>query len=111
MRYVKGDTVPLSYQIMDWNGGTQGNVEHDLTGQTVTFTLIKDGEYIPAIADQPCSIVSATDGVVEYWWGLGETDDPGMYRAIFKVTTEGGNVASYPEYASQWLFIIDSEQI
>jgi hypothetical protein len=109
MRFKKGDTVPLSYQIMDWNIDTQGNVDHDLTGQTVLFTMVKDGETTPTIYDQPCSIVDAGTGVVEYWWGAGESDESGMYRMMFKVVTAGGNIATYPEYATQWLWIVDDE--
>ena len=53
------------------------------------------------------SVVSASEGLVEYAWATGETDTAGMYRAVFKVINAEGKVSSFPEYGIQALWIID----
>ena len=107
IRYKAGDTIPLQYAIEEWNIDTQGVEPYDLAGKSVTFSMRGVNADTWAIADQPCSIVSASEGLVEYNWATGETDTVGMYRAVFKVINEDGAISSFPEYGVQWLWIID----
>ena len=109
--YKVDDTIPLTYQIADWNLDTQGNEPSNLSGKTVTFSMSKDGAFNWSIADQPCSVVDASDGLIEYAWASGETATPGMYRCVFKVINGEGKVASYPEYDVQWLWIVNEASV
>jgi len=111
IRYKKGDTIPLQYAIEEWNIDTQGVEPYDLTNKTVTFSMRRYDDDIWMIADQPCSIVNVANGLVEYAWATGETDVPGMYRAVFKVINEDGKVSSFPEYGIQALWIIDDGEV
>lgn len=109
--YKLGDSAPLTYQIADWNIDTQGNEPTDLSNKTVTFSMIKDGSSVWDIENQPCSIVTAASGLIEYAWASGETDNGGMYRCVFKVIDSNGKIASYPEYDVQWLWIVDDSVV
>ena len=105
--YKKGDTIPLQYSVEEWNIDTQGTEPYDLAGKTVTFSMIRDGSPTWDIVNQPCSVVSAAEGLVEYAWATGETDVGGMHRVLFKVINEEGKVSTFPEYDAQWLWIVD----
>jgi len=111
IRYKKGDTIPLQYSIEEWNIDTQGVEPYDLDGMSVTFSMRGVNAETWAIEDQPCSIVSESEGLVEYAWATGETDTGGMYRAVFKVINEDGKISSFPEYGIQWLWIVDDEVV
>ena len=109
--YKVNDTIPLQYEIAEWNIDTQGNEASDLAGKTVTFSMIKNGSTEWAIEDQPCSVVNASSGLVEYAFGSTETTTPGMYRCVFKVINSVGKVSSFPEYDVQWLWIMDDSVV
>lgn len=109
--YKVNDTVPLTYEIAEWNLDTQGNEPSNLSNKTVTFSMIRDGSTAWDIEDQPCSIVDASNGLIEYAFGSDETNVPGMYRCVFKVINDEGKVASFPEYDVQWLWICDDSQV
>lgn len=104
IRYKKGDTIPLQYVIEEWNIDTQGVEPYDLTNKSVTFSLFNNNSNEWIIEDQPCIIITAIEGLVA---ATGLPDVDGMYRAIFKVIDENGKVLSFPEYGTQWLWIID----
>jgi len=108
--YKKDDTVPLQYTIEEWNIDTQGTEPFDLSNSDVTFSLF-DTDAVAIIEDQPCSVVTATEGLVEYAWATGETDTAGMYRAIFRVINSEGKVSTFPEYDIQWLWIVDDSKM
>jgi hypothetical protein len=104
IRYKKGDTVPLQYTIESWSIEKQGTEPYDLTDKTVTFSLYdyKLKEWI--INDQPCTVVDAVEGIVN---ATGLPAVSGMYRAVFKSINEDGEISSFPEYDTQWLWIVD----
>ena len=107
IRFKVGDTVPLQYAIEEWNIDTQGVEPYDLTGKTVTFSLYSNATSEWVLTDQPCSIVSASEGLVS---ATGLPEVTGMYRVVFKAT-DGSNVASFPEYGTQWLWIMDDSEV
>lgn len=110
MTYKKGDTIPLQYVIEEWNVDTQGTEVHNLSGETVTFSMYcMDADF--SIEDKPCSVVVASEGLIEYEWATGETDIDGMYRCLFKVTSSDGKVSTFPEYDTQWLWIVDDSRV
>lgn len=111
IRYKMGDTIPLTYAIEEWNIDTQGVEPYDLTNKTVTFSMKKTTADTWLIVDQPCSVVSASEGLVEYAWASGETETGGMFKAVFKVINADGEVSSFPEYGVQWLWIVDDASV
>ena len=59
MTYKKGDTIPLQYVIEEWNVDTQGTEVHNLSGESVTFSMYcMDADF--SIEDRPCSVVVAS---------------------------------------------------
>lgn len=75
-----GDTKPMRARLTYSDGSPV-----DLTGATVSFYMGT------TLVDRPATVVDATDGVVEYPWGAGETNTPGQYPAEFKVTVAGAS--------------------
>lgn len=88
----QGDTAStLEDQLLDAAG-----VPVNITGATVTLTLVplKGG---PAIVNnQPATIVDATLGKVARAWQAGETNTPGFYLGSWRVTFAGGAVQTFP---------------
>lgn len=105
IRYRAGDTVPLQYVIEEYNIDKETTELFDLTGKTVYLDLFEESGTIPVIENGFCTVVSKSEGIVEYEWGTGETDTRGMYRAEFKVVNGEGKVARFPEWEQQYIMI------
>lgn len=98
--FKQGDTFPLIAALSDTFGLL------DLTGSTVRIRMASAvvGVGHPPI-DNPCDVIQATDptsgsiinkGRVSYSWGVGETDDPGVYNVEFAVTFPDNSVRTFP---------------
>lgn len=69
----------------------------DMTGLAgVNFMMGKPGA-TPIISVGPVTSVSLVEGILEYRWVAGDTDDPGEYRAEFIITTLDGKEETYPK--------------
>jgi len=51
----------------------------------------------PPAVDAQATITDAANGVVEYAWQSGDTDEPGTYRTEWVVTTSSGAEATFPD--------------
>jgi hypothetical protein len=82
--YMKqGDRLPaLRMQLLDASGAPL-----DLTGATVAFRMRTSGGSLKVNA--AATIVDAVTGVVQYAWGMTDTDTVGSYRAEWACTFSG----------------------
>lgn len=72
-----GDTQPLRVQILDALGTPK-----PLTNITVTlYGMKRDGT--AWLSDKACTVEDADNGIVNYAWGDGETDEPATYLVQF----------------------------
>jgi hypothetical protein len=80
-----GSTLPaLSVQLLDSTGAGI-----DLTSATVTMTMRSRSGSLKIDAG-PCSIVTASTGIVSYAWQAEDTDTIGLFDAEFTATFSGG---------------------
>ena len=103
LRVKRGDTFPFQY-VISYDDGTP----IDLTGATVTLTIILDGETEPTVDEGVCSLVNSTGGIVQYTWQSGDTDVSGMYKLEFRVTFNNSAKLTIPSNDILWLYIVES---
>lgn len=51
----------------------------------------------PPIVDAQTVVTDAANGTVQYIWRSGDTDEPGIYRTEWVVTTPSGAEATFPD--------------
>jgi hypothetical protein len=109
IRYKKGDTAALQYQITTFDGiGSQRNVPVDLTGKTVKFHMVHDEYPTIGLINKSCEIVDPNVGIVLYQFATYDLVIPGMYRTCFKVYDDITNeITTFPEYEQQWIYIME----
>ena len=103
----KGDTQPLEYTIEKYVVEKGGVIPVDISGCLVSFSMIRDGNLTWDIDQASCTVVTATQGLVEYPWDADETATTGMFRAKFSVVDQDDKVWSFPDYGVQWIYIYD----
>jgi len=82
-----GDSlVPLDAELFRTNAsGVSAAV--DLTGHTVTFTLINAATGAALITDDAVTITTAASGLVRYTWDAADIVTAGIYRGTFTATS------------------------
>lgn len=83
-----GDTAPYIRGNLTQNGE---NV--DLTDATVEFKMWRNSQML---VEEAATVVTASDGLVEYQWNPGDSDLPGMHEAKFVVTWPDDSIQSFP---------------
>ncbi len=79
----RGDTAPpLRAQLL------RNGVPVQLSGTTVMLNFSGN--------KNPCTIVDAENGIIEYRWQVGDTSVTGVYRAEIEVTYSDGGVETFP---------------
>ncbi len=87
----ENDTTPsLRAALLNGSGDAV-----DLIGTTVRFHMRPMGSSAVTI-DRSASVISEAEGIVQYDWIAGNTDDVGFYQAEFEVTYSDGNVETFP---------------
>jgi hypothetical protein len=95
----RGDTKPLRVRLERADG-----TPIDLTGSTVRFLMAGSVPGLPNIAASATVLQGTLDpngnlygkGMVEYVWGVAETDVVGLYRSSFEITDAAGDIESVP---------------
>ena len=66
-----------------------------VTGATVRFhmRLKSDGT---VKVDDAGSVISGTDGTIQYAWSAGDTDTAGLYEAEFELTYTDTTIETFP---------------
>lgn len=103
MRMKRGDVYPFQYDLK-WDDGTPMNLT---SASSVNLTMTLDEETEPTV-NGTCTIVDAALGRVQYSWGDGETDIPGMYMIEFQINFSSGAIVTVPSDDILWMLIIDS---
>lgn len=107
MRFKRGDTGILQYQLLTYDLDGKRLTPVDLTNQTVKFNMqpLEIGEF-PSVEGGDCEILDEELAIVGYAWGAGETDVIGFYGISWSVTDDDtGEVVTYPQEGPQRLFI------
>lgn len=89
--YIKqGDTAPnLRVTLKD-----PDDTAVNLVGATVTFSM-RDGS-TAILTKEACTLVDAANGVVEYVWQSGDTDNAGTHAAEFEVVYADSKIETFP---------------
>ena len=103
MRMKQGNIFPFEY-VLEYDEETPIN----LTGATVTMTMILDDAEIPTVDKGACVVITPLEGKIHYEWTAGETDVVGMYRIEFVVTFADLSTLSVPSNDVLWMFIMAS---
>jgi hypothetical protein len=69
----------------------------NLTGNSgVKFTMAATAVATPKVNKQAMTVVDATTGIVEYAWGVSDTDTAGDFLVEVEVDWGGGETQSFP---------------
>jgi hypothetical protein len=87
----RGDTYPfLTATLSDVAGSV------NLTGADVRLILKTKGVTPTIVVDQPCTIVDALQGQVEYEWAPADTSTVNTLDGEFEVTWADGEITTFP---------------
>ncbi len=103
---TQGDTAPLlRLTVKDAAGAAV-----DVTGSTVKFSMANRSTGRQKVNEGPVTLIDAANGVVEYPWVAGDTDEAGEFQGAFEVTYSGGTIETFPNNRANPLMIhIDPE--
>lgn len=94
-RIKKGDTRPALEAILRGSDDDP----RDLTNATgVDFHLVDSEGNV--LVNSVATIVDASEGLVQYEWSDGDTDDIGLHRAEFDVSYDDGSSETFPNYGT-----------
>ena len=99
----KGDTFPPMRAQLLWEDETPVSLTNV---SSVIFKMKEIGSNNLKV-NGTCSIVDATNGIVEYSWQSGDTDTPGFYYREFEVHYNDGKVMTVPNFKLEYIWIID----
>lgn len=58
--------------------------------------------------DRPMTVVTPTQGVIQYNWQTGDTDTVGTYYVEFEVTYPGDSVETFPNNGNKTVSVVRS---
>ena len=92
-----GDTVKVyaANLVYKDNSTPPADVAKNLTGLSVTFTMINSATGATKVSAAAATIVTASSGIVSYDFVAADVDTAGIYWGSFRVT-ESAETDSYP---------------
>lgn len=90
-----GDTTKVYSAVLTYKSTAGVDTAKDLTGLSVTFTMINAATLATKISAQAATIVTAASGIVSYDFQAADVDTAGVYWGSFKVT-ESAETDTYP---------------
>ena len=105
IRFRSKDVCKINYQILDYDEVSGDVSPVDLTGMTVSASLIADESATYIVQNKACSMFDETVGQVSCEFSSSETATPGMYKLTFSVVS-GGYTTTYPRQEYQWVLLI-----
>jgi len=104
-----GDTTKVYSAILKYavDDIPENDVAKNLTGLSVTFTMINAATGVAKVSAAAATIVTAASGIVSYDFQSADVDTAGVYWATFKVT-ESAETDSYPVTPDQGVIWIHS---
>jgi len=73
-----------------------GNAINLTTADGVKLVMRKRNSAKTIVVDAAASVIDAATGAVSYQWLSGDTNDVGLYNAIFEVDWDGSIFQSFP---------------
>jgi len=90
-----GDTQQTYSAILQAKNTSGVMVPKDLTGLTVTFSMVNAATGATKVSSQAATIVTAASGIVSYDFKTSEVDTAGIYWGRFTVT-QSAETNTYP---------------
>ena len=90
-----GDTATTYSAILQAKSTNNVMVPKDLTGLSVTFSLVNAATGAVKVNNAAATIVTAASGIVSYDFQSADVDTPGVYWGSFTVT-QSGETNTYP---------------
>lgn len=87
----RGDTFPFLKATLSNQAGAA-----NLTGATVRLILKTKGATPTVVVDEPCAIVNALTGEIEYEWAPADTASVNTLDGEFEVTWSDGEITTFP---------------
>jgi hypothetical protein len=95
-----GDTSKVYSAILNAKNVSGVDTVKDLTGLSVTFTMINAATGVAKVSAQAATIVTALSGIVSYDFIAADVDTAGVYWGSFRVT-ESVETDTYPASPSE----------
>jgi hypothetical protein len=106
--YIKqNDTAPNLLVTLKDGSGNGVNV----IGATVVFNLRDGKTKAQKINDGSCTLINGAGGTVQYVWGSGDTNTPGVWLGEFQVTYSGGGIETFPNNKANTLYIVVTSEL
>ena len=90
-----GDTQQTYSAILQAKNTSGVMTPKDLTGLSVTFSMVNAATGATKVSSQPATIVTAASGIVSYDFATADVNTPGIYWGRFTVT-QSGETNTYP---------------
>ena len=90
-----GDTQQTYSAILQAKNTSGVMTPKDLTGLTVTFSMVNAATGATKVSSQPATVVTAASGIVSYDFAAVDVNTPGIYWGRFTVT-QSGETNTYP---------------
>lgn len=101
----QGDTKKPIYAFLQYKDSTGAMVARDLSGLSVTFSMVNAADGTTKINAASATVVTGLTGEVSYSFESGDVDIPGIYWGAFQVT-DSGKTDTYPvnpKQAAIWI--------
>ena len=90
-----GDTVKVYSAVLVYKDTAGTDTAKNLTGLSVTFTMINAATGVAKVSAASATIVTAASGIVSYDFQSADVDTAGIYWGSFEVT-ESAETDTYP---------------
>ena len=90
-----GDTATTYSAILQAKNTSGIMTPKDVTGLTVTFSMVNAATGAVKISNAAATIITAASGIVSYDFQASDVDTPGVYWGSFTVT-QSGETNTYP---------------
>ena len=90
-----GDTTKVYSAVLTYKSTAGVDTAKDLTGLTVTFTMINAATGVVKVSAASATIVTAASGIVSYDFVSADVDTAGIYWGSFRVT-QSSETDTYP---------------
>jgi len=95
-----GDTTKVYSAVLTYKSTAGVDTAKDLTGLSVTFTMINAATGVAKVSAAAATIVTAASGIVKYDFVAADVDTAGVYWGSF-VVTETAETDTYPASPAQ----------
>ena len=102
-----GDTAKVYSAMLKYKDTSGADTIKNLTGLSVTFTMINAATGAVKVAAQAATIVTAASGIVKYDFVSADVNTAGIYWGSF-VVTETSETDTYPASPNQGVIWIHS---